>query len=91
LHEIRERHSGRRETSTFPLGATYMKKVLIVAAAAGLTAIAACTPSTTNVNNNTEVVIANDVDVDVNSNVAVENAVAPIEANVVEANVSNAM
>lgn len=70
-----------------------MKKVLIVAAAAGLTALAACTPSNTNnttIVNDTDVIV-NDVNVDVNSTTVVDNAVAPIEANVVEANVSNAM
>lgn len=70
-----------------------MKKVLIVAAAAGLTALAACTPSNTNnttIVNDTDVII-NDVNVDATSNTLVENAVVPVEANIVEANVSNAM
>ncbi|PXA97173.1 hypothetical protein DMC47_15135 [Nostoc sp. 3335mG] len=70
-----------------------MKKVLIVAAAAGLTALAACTPSNTNnttVINDTDVVI-NDVQVDANTTMMADNVVAPVEANVVEMNSSNAM
>ncbi|NML05359.1 hypothetical protein [Sphingomonas sp. G-3-2-10] len=64
-----------------------MKKVLIVAAAAGLMTLAACQPTATN---NTTVVentvVENVVDIDVVSNTTVDNAVAPVEANVTEGN-----
>jgi protein involved in sex pheromone biosynthesis len=65
-----------------------MKKVLIVAAAAGLMTLAACQPTATNnttvVENTT--VIENVTDIDVVSNTTVDNAVAPVDANVTEGN-----